>query len=119
MTFEDAEEFFYVGTSYTQHSQFSGDTGKNCTPEMNGLMELLRSQQRRLGELEYESSISERRAAVILEGERRQFHHDVLCLALKECMNQIYVSRDDELVESVNRSRRVADLAYPPPNAEP
>lgn len=65
------------------------------------------------------------KAAAILEGERRQFHHDVLCLVLKELVGDVLKERvlGGTLVESVPRyvelARLFADLAYPPPKGVP
>lgn len=51
---------------------------------------------------------------------RAQRHHDVLCLVLKELVvrtaNQAPLTTFDELVDM---ARKAADLAYPPPKAEP
>lgn len=54
-------------------------------------------------------------AAENAERNRRDRHHDVLCLALKRAFDMNMVGTHGELV---HWSRAIADLAYPPPKAE-
>lgn len=125
MTLEEAEEFFYVGTSYTQHAAgLHGHNSRSCNPEMNDLMELLRSTAKRAAALEFELE-SERRGyemktAAILEGERRQFHHETFQTML-ELMATRSLTLNTESPDTVvvARARSIADLAYPaPPKGE-
>jgi hypothetical protein len=52
------------------------------------------------------------------ERERRKYHHDVLCLVLKELVRAEYVNQVKVGIEgSVDQARLAADLAYPPPKA--
>lgn len=52
------------------------------------------------------------------ESDRAERHHDVLCIVLKVYLDQYGV--DDKLsAERVAMARTYADLAYPPPKAEP
>lgn len=58
---------------------------------------------------------------------RAQHHHDVLCLVIKKLVGQVsYAGRHvaesnphASWAEVVSAAREVADLAYPPPKAEP
>lgn len=62
-----------------------------------------------------------------IESRRQSRHHDVLCLVLKELVGQVsYAGRHvaesnphASWAEVVSAAREVADLAYPPPKAEP
>lgn len=55
------------------------------------------------------------------ERERAQRHHDVLCLVLRELVvdrRELKLS-GEMLSDCLENARAVADLAYPPPKAEP
>lgn len=58
----------------------------------------------------------------ILEGERRQFHHEVMCLVLKESFRAVCSRnsevRPEDVADCVKGGRIAADLAYPPPKAD-
>lgn len=56
------------------------------------------------------------------ERERRRRHHDVLCLVLKELLLERIKDPTTDILDGkalVNDARNIADLAYPPPKAEP
>jgi hypothetical protein len=60
---------------------------------------------------------------IFQERQRMQRHHDVLCLVLKELMRGNSPWPDNKrvsnFVEAVQMAEYAADLAYPPPKAEP
>lgn len=58
-----------------------------------------------------------------IESRRQSRHHDVLCLVIKEsfravCARNTQVTPKD-VAECVKGGQIAADLAYPPPKAEP
>lgn len=73
------------------------------------------------------SDAYERKTRAILEGERRQFHHEVLCRVLGEYVRSALSSDErcnpSEMLElvraQVSSARYYADLAYPPPKEQP
>lgn len=109
-TLADAEAFFLPGTNYVQRHG-TNETGRNCTAEMNGLMELLRGLDRRVKELE---------AAELTK------NHDVVCLFVKEALHAPSdggpIKSLSEMVAAAGELAKAAhvfaDAVYPPP-AEP
>jgi|SRR5690349_10521653 len=72
----------------------------------------------KLSALQREADVREDDVRQYPERVRAQRHHDVLCLVLKELVQQRGV-RGETSMAHIAEAREYADLAYPPPKAEP
>lgn len=70
----------------------------------------------KLSALQREADVREDDVRQYPERVRAQRHHDVLCIVLKEFVDSQLVLEPEKCVAE---ARRFADLAYPPPKAEP
>lgn len=73
-----------------------------------------------LANMTREADIRENDLQTYPERCRQQRHHDVLCLVLKELVRDDRARQLDMIPgPTVEAARKFADLAYPPPKAEP